>query len=670
MTPSEQTLTDAKALRLVIPFIVGDLAGWLLRDFCHSYWFVFAIACLPIFFALVIFGRHRLLPGAKHFAILVYLFFTLLGATLLLRSYHKTVVAWPGVSQFHQGVIISSLQLKGKTTVCDVQLLCSKAEDRWIKDNQRLRLTFFSDSAVSTPHIGDALMFYGQIKPPCNLVFPSSFDYASWLHRKGISGTIFVGNDYQIASDQFRFQLYQRLSKWQVFSIRARQLQQSLLKQYAPIASNTKEYAVISALTLGDKYSLTHDIRTLFSETGASHVLALSGLHLGILVSVLLFLFTPLLRTSVTRFIALSLCLLLIWLFTFLTGMNVSLVRAATMYSLALLFFARHRQGVPINHLALAALLILFFQPMSLMDIGFQLSFLSVFAILFFQPIAVAIRPRNRIWAWITDFIYVAVVAQLTTAPLVAYSFHVLPLAFLLSNIVVIPCAYVLLSASLCLFVLSPFSLFPLWLYQILTSTAHFMLNGLEIIHKIPFSSIEIYPSWVSMMLCYFLLVTCVILWFERNRNSLILTMLILTLLLGSIIYHHRPGKITNQIVCYNIPSCPAIQFVVSEKESALWVADTTQYSRVCAVAKTFWGENQMEPPQVFVKELASEHISCQHGIVSFNGKLYVTVCDDEWKDKTSAQPLDVEVLYVTKKCKWQLPNLKKLFKPHKIVLL
>ena len=596
-------------------------------------------------------------------------FFILLGTALCLQSYNATIAHWSDAPHFYQGVIISSPQLRTKTVTCDIQLIKYSEGKLWRNTNRHISLTLSADSLSASLAAGDALLFYGTISAPKNADNPMTFDYASWQHRQGISGVIFAGKNFLLASEPLKQQMYTHLSFWKILKIRTQRFRDSMVRHYSSIGLGTKEHAIVSALTLGDKYNLTHDIRTLFSETGASHILALSGLHLGILVYLLLLLLRPIMQKNCGRWIAVGTCITFIWLFTLLTGLNTSLIRAAVMYSITLLFLIRNRRGVPINHLALAAILILLAQPMSLMDIGFQLSFLSVSAILFLQPVYESFRPSGKWPARITDFIYVAVAAQIATAPLVAYTFHILPLSFLLSNLVVIPCAYILLGSAMCLFAFTAFPTLSLWITHLIRLTAHSMLQALNAIHQIPCSSIEIYPSMTTVILCYLLTVACVLLWEKRTRNAMALTFFSIALLAGSIIYDKRPRKIADKVIFYDISSCPAVQFIYSEKESALWMADSMQFPHVHAIAKTFWKTNGISSPPVFEKTYHSRHITCTHGIVRFGGKRYVMVSDKEWKNKTVNTPMEVDILYVTQAGKSTLKDLKKIFKAKKTII-
>ena len=269
-------LFRAKALRFAVPLVIGILSGWLLRDELHAVWYVFGIVCVFLCGVMLAIFRRRQSPSSRLFGLSGMLFFGVLGIMLCLRSYDATVVQWPDKSQGYQGVVVSSPRVRGLTNEYEVLLPVS---GRRGERERRVSLTLLPDSTMSLPSVGDALLFFGKVSAPHNTGNPMAYDYASWQHRKGISGTVFAGRDYQLASDRLRQGLHDRLSIWQRMRIKALQYREKLVSRYSSMDLGVREYAVLSALTLGDKYALTHDIRMLFSETGASHVLALSGLH-------------------------------------------------------------------------------------------------------------------------------------------------------------------------------------------------------------------------------------------------------------------------------------------------------------------------------------------------------------------------------------------------------
>ena len=187
-------------------------------------------------------------------------------------------------------------------------------------------------------------------------------------------------------SGEIRYEAESRLDRTRLFFLQQRS---RLLSHLNAQGGGDEAYAVVAAMTLGDKSALTKDLREVYSVTGASHVLALSGLHLGIIYA-LLSLFTVGRRWQVATQ---ALVIVSIWAFVFLVGMPVSVVRAAIMLTVYALMSLGHRDRMSLNVLAFTAILILLFHPRSLYDVSFQLSFAAVASILLFLPLMEALFP-------------------------------------------------------------------------------------------------------------------------------------------------------------------------------------------------------------------------------------------------------------------------------------
>ena len=250
-----------------------------------------------------------------------------------------------------------------------------------------------------------------------------------------------------------------------VASQQALSLREQLLSKYEQYDFNEEQLSLIYAITLGDKSLLTKKIRNIFSISGSSHVLALSGLHAGIVFTLFYLLFRFLFffvqRYQSRESITLLCTLPSIWFFALLTGSSPSVIRATvmlTVYSLARLL---SRDGISLNVLSFAAIIMLVINPLDLYDIGFQLSFLAVFAILVVYKKCVNIFQNisNPIIKWMWQMFVLSSAAQLGTAPLAAFYFHQFSLMYFLSNLIIIPCVTLLLYLSI-FFLLS--SLCPL----------------------------------------------------------------------------------------------------------------------------------------------------------------------------------------------------------------
>lgn len=272
-----------------------------------------------------------------------------------------------------------------------------------------------------------------------------------------------------------------------------------LLERYRQTPMEDEAYAVLAAMTLGDKSALTPALREAYSVTGASHVLALSGLHLGIIYMLLSSLMLGRRRFWLSQ-VVIVLC---IWAFALLTGLSPSMLRSATMISIYAIFSVGGRGRSSVNLLALAALVILLVDPSSLFDIGFQLSFASVLSILLFVPLMERFWPAHH-WLvrWLRGMVCVSVAAQLGVAPLIAFYFGRFSTYFLLTNFVVIPVVTVILYGALVVLVAPSLGV---WLVEVVR-----MLNkALGWIAQMPCSSIDdLHPSVIQVCLLYAMVLT------------------------------------------------------------------------------------------------------------------------------------------------------------------
>lgn len=264
------------------------------------------------------------------------------------------------------------------------------------------------------------------------------------------------------------------------------QQREHLLGRYRQATGTDDDlYGVLAAMTLGDKRALTPALRQTYSITGASHVLALSGMHLGV---VYLLLTTLTLRRR-RWWVAQVLVVLGIWGFAFLTGLSPSVTRSATMISCYAIFSLGGRGHSTVNALSLTAIILLLADARSLYDVGFEMSFLAVFSILLFMPLFGAIVPRSYLLShplqkWVWGMTAVSLSAQLGVAPLIAYYFHRFSTWFLVTNFVAIPLATLILYVAL-LTLLVP------WCAPLLLLLVRALNASLEWLSRWPLASID-----------------------------------------------------------------------------------------------------------------------------------------------------------------------------------
>ena len=310
---------------------------------------------------------------------------------------------------------------------------------------------------------------------------------------KGADRGFVRSTDWQFGGHGFsKLSRSERLRMWFL------ELRHQLLNRYKSLQADDDQYAVLAAMTLGDKSTLNKELREVYSVTGASHVLALSGLHMGII-------FLLLYRLTLGRrhFLLSQVVIVLgLWAFAFLTGLSSSVVRSATMISGYVLFSVMGRQRNPINLLCFTAIIMLLVNPQSLYDIGFQLSFTAVLSILLWLPLIERFLPENyfvtrRFQHFLYSMVSMSLAAQLAVAPLIAYYFGRFSTYFLLTNFIVIPAATVILYGVLLVVVLPMLGPVLLWVVGILN-------KALEWMSQMPYSCIDgLHPSVPQICLFY-----------------------------------------------------------------------------------------------------------------------------------------------------------------------
>ncbi len=276
-----------------------------------------------------------------------------------------------------------------------------------------------------------------KIPPP---IFPNEFDYSGFLARKDIHFRQFIGEKFMVVdSAEVNYPKY-----W------LGNFRKDLVEIIEAKIPNRESQQIAAALLLGQKENLDKDIKNAYAETGTMHILAVSGLHVGIIYAILLFPLKGIRLKSNQRNIYLTAVILLIWTYAVLTGFSPSVVRAATMFSLFTAGQMRKRKPSSFNILAFSALVMISVDPGVIFEVGFQLSYIAVAGILLIQPLVAGFwLPPNRFLEYIWQLTAVSIAAQLATFPLSVFYFHIFPTYFLLANLIIIPLSFLVMSVGI-----------------------------------------------------------------------------------------------------------------------------------------------------------------------------------------------------------------------------
>ena len=284
---------------------------------------------------LIMLYRSHSYRGRICFGVFTTLCLIVLGALRVMQERQQVDFQWSTEEEVYYGKVLTPPVQKGKTWQSEVAvescyLLNQSAGDslpvyQVVPVHRTVLLYGMPDSIQGSLSCGDGLLFHARIGCPASQEELTGFDYGEYLYRQGISGTAmaFMGH----------WQKQQCTREWNVKEL-ALMIRQKVVQCYRKWGMAKEELAVVAALTIGDKSILTADMKEMYSAAGVSHVLALSGLHIGILSALLLGLLYPLKFLPYGEMLRPFCVILFLWIFAFLSGLSPSVVRAVTMCSL------------------------------------------------------------------------------------------------------------------------------------------------------------------------------------------------------------------------------------------------------------------------------------------------------------------------------------------------
>ena len=442
------------------------------------------------------------------------LFMFLVGWTLTEHEWKKVKVDWPVSELVCKGVIQETPLEKQRTYQCRVKM-----------EHKEVLLYLPKDSLSASLMIGDCLSFRTRIHAPKSSDEVSDFDYAQYLYHKGISGTAYV------PADDWRKEKAVSNRTWKQEALLFREC---LLKKYRQWGIGEQQLPVLAALTLGYKGGLDSETREAYSAAGISHVLALSGMHIGIVWFLLNGVLGRFLRKRL-EWLRWAIVTIALWAFAFVVGLEPSVVRAVLM---CMCFGLGRLAGVrpmSVNTLAVAAFFMLLYQPFYLFDVGFQLSFVAVLSILLFYPLVYACIPvKSRLMRLLWGTTAVTLSAQVGTSPLVMYYFSDVSACFLVTNLVASILVPLIVYLAVLAFFMSPVSLFQLWVIKLLDECVVVLNRMAEWSGGLPFATFSLGRlEVIEVLVMYVTLALCWIYWKSRRRKWVIWILASCVCLLG-----------------------------------------------------------------------------------------------------------------------------------------
>jgi competence protein ComEC len=437
---------------------------------------------------------------------------------------------------------------------------------RW-ENKQGKIILYFSKADFQTPfRYGDVLLVKGSpdmVNEPNN---PGEFNYKRYLGFRNIYHQHFLRKDDV---------LYLRnapKSTIMNYALAARVWAEKTLNRYV---DGEREQAIASALILGVTDGLDNELLNAYAATGAMHVLAVSGLHISIIYMLLMWIFKPMLKLQGGEWFLAIASLLVLWGYAFVTGLSPSVLRAVTMFSFMAIARPMGKSTNIYNTLAASAFCILLFDPFLIMSVGFQLSYLAVIGIVYFQPGLYDLwAPKMRLMDEVWKITCVSIAAQIATFGLGLLYFHQFPNYFMISNLFVIPIAFVVLIAGIVVLAVSFFSALASVLGWILMWSIKVMNWLVFVVESFPFSLIEdIYITTYQCWLLGIMIVAFSLLFRERRFNHFLIAFGIAILVSWTQWFHFKEEVTIEKLIIYNVKGHFAMDLI--SKGQTFFVTDS-----------------------------------------------------------------------------------------------
>jgi competence protein ComEC len=396
------------------------------------------------------------------------------------------------------------------------------------KSSGRILLNISKDSLKHTFEIGDRLKINGLLYKNTHQKNPNQFDYQKYLENKQIYAQLYAEPNEIKISTTIEKDIWYYTSK-----LRTRIIQNLNKSNF-----HKDELNVAVALILGQQQDISPEIIRDYQYAGAVHILSVSGLHIGFILLFITFILKPLPNSKQASFIKLIVTLFSLSLFGILAGLAPSVLRSVTMFSfVAIGLFLR--RSVNIYHtLLVSILLILLFQPSFLFDVGFQLSYIALFFILWLQPLLTRLwTPKNKIQNYIWDLLTVSFAAQIGTLPLSIYYFHQFPGLFFVTNLTVIPLLGFIMSLGVLVMLFAAFNWVPSYLAKALEVSIYYLDKIINTIASFESFIIKDIPLNTSLLITGYLVLIAIVVWFKKPnfKNLAVVLITIVALQISSI---------------------------------------------------------------------------------------------------------------------------------------
>lgn len=489
--------TEYIFVRILFPYILGICIFYCFPLLAYIKWLTLTlfVILLSILFLNVTYKRFNIYRYKGAVGILIYILFFNLGSLFCLlnnESLNQNYFAKTNCNYLKVWVN-NEPQQNGNIVRFKTKVVSGYQKNKQISLSGQMLLTVKLDSLKPIQlKYGDEMMIpvsYTEVEPPYN---PAEFDFKAWLGSQNIYHQAFIDQNHIVSTKNNVGNPIIKMA----LNIREKQV-----AKYRILIKSDEAFSVASTLILGYRADLSKETLSAYSKTGTIHALSVSGAHVAIIYVVLDFMFFFLNKNRALRIVKLLLVCALIWGYALLSGLSPSVVRSAIMISILITAKVLSKKTNSYNILAFSAFCQLIYNPFLIWDVGFQLSYLAVFGLIYLQPKIYNIFYAEHNWIdklW--SFTSMSLAAQIVTFPLSIYYFHQFPLYFLLANLfIAVP---LMLMMYLGIMVLIPSFGFLAPVFEWIINFTNAALNWISNLPYASFSSIWInLPEFILLSL-------------------------------------------------------------------------------------------------------------------------------------------------------------------------
>lgn len=646
---SNNFLKQIPVIRFLVPLIIGILLQYHLQIQLYLFACVAIISIvLVVVFSFLSSAQQLLYSYLK--GILVFILFLGIGGCL---SYTKNIEHrkyWvgnyftentPAIVTLQENIIEKEKNFKVLATVNAVYV-----NNKWQTVEGDVLLYFKKDSTPPNIKYGSQLLITKNLVSIVNSGNPGGFNYAQYCSFQNIHYQGFLkDNNYTILSST-------QTNLFTHFLLNTKLAVLNILKRN--IKTNN-ELSIAEALLIGYRDELDRDLVKAYSNTGVVHIIAISGLHLGMIYGLLIFLFKPFNKFKIIQVVKPLTIIIVLWLFSLIAGMAPSILRSAIMFTSIAIADAFGKKSNIYNGLAVSAFIILLINPFSLWDVGFQLSYSAVLSIVVFSPyiknwLVFKHKWLNAIW----NLCAITLSAQILTLPIVLYHFHQFANYFFITNLLAVPLSGFILYAELALLALHAVQPVATIVGVVVEKLIWIMNSFIVWANQLPFSIAQgIQINMLQAVILYVAIVGFGYWLIYKHAKAFIVALSCVTLFLCIRYFDFIDKNNQQKIIVYNVPNHTAIDVVKGRQCN--FIGDSILNT------EGFLRNFHIQPSRVLHRVVETkQHIAAQqNNFIYANNKIIALV------DKPivyTGEKIKVDAVVITKNPKLYINNIATIF--------